>query len=160
MNSTVSNRENTLYIEDDKGESEGIEEMGETESVTTSEGEQILVGDSKWKMNSVWKRMTTLPTENENETVRKRIDKVTIGLVFGISLLVFLIIIVNCFTLRLYLRETRDDRLFRNAMPEALSDSKSYRHRSGGSCLQKTRQYDDESIWNTNSTSIELGHTI
>lgn len=43
----------------------------------------------------------------EVEPNLQRIDNVTIGLVVGISIVLFFIIIINCFTFRIYLKQRK-----------------------------------------------------
>ncbi|KAM3724028.1 UPF0473 protein [Dirofilaria immitis] len=72
----------------------------------------------KWDMGNT---TLSVPDQIESDYNFQQIDSVTIGLVIGISIVVFLIVIVNCFTFRVYLKESKDERSFRSSITESSS---------------------------------------
>ncbi|KAL4002491.1 hypothetical protein ACH3XW_3670 [Acanthocheilonema viteae] len=90
---------------------------------------------------------TTLSSEDEIEYEYRtqQTDNVTIGLVVAISIVVFLIIVVNCFTFRIYLKEHKDDQSFQNDITDSPSNRTVYRRR-GGSSPYFLYKFDDDSI--------------
>ncbi|VDN39290.1 unnamed protein product [Gongylonema pulchrum] len=74
-------------------------------------------------------------------------------MVIGISVVVFFIIIVNCFTLRVYLKENKDDRSF-HEQEFTYSDHRSFRY--GGGRSPQHGVLSDDSIWDADCSTIEF----
>ncbi|OZC11403.1 hypothetical protein X798_01259 [Onchocerca flexuosa] len=100
----------------------GKETINPSEFVTLPDDNEPI-----WNMRNA---ILPLPDRKESESNFQPIDNVIIGLIVGISIVVFLIIIINCFTFRVYLKETKDDRSFRNGITES-SSSRISRNRAG-----------------------------
>uniref|UniRef100_A0A8R1U195 Uncharacterized protein n=1 Tax=Onchocerca volvulus TaxID=6282 RepID=A0A8R1U195_ONCVO len=101
--------------------------LGE-ETINLSEFTIFPEKEPKWNI-----RNTTLRSPDHKESGRnfQSIDNVIIGLIVGISIVVFLIIIINCFTFRVYLKESKDDRSFQNGLTESSNSRRINRNRAG-----------------------------
>uniref|UniRef100_A0AAF5PRF8 Uncharacterized protein n=1 Tax=Wuchereria bancrofti TaxID=6293 RepID=A0AAF5PRF8_WUCBA len=106
--------------------------------------------DQKLFMGNLKDTTLSLSDETEDENIFQRIDNVTIGLVVGISIVLFLIIIINCFTFRFYLKEHKDDD--RSFQSDDTTESSSDRtttttNRQRGGCSPRfAYQFYDDSI--------------
>ncbi|VIO90408.1 Uncharacterized protein BM_BM1291 [Brugia malayi] len=105
--------------------------------------------EQKLFMENLEETTLSLSDETEYENIFQRIDNVTIGLVIGISIVLFLIIIINCFTFRIYLKERKDDdRSFQSDdTTESSSDRTLTTNRQYGGCSPRfAYQFYDDSI--------------